>query len=146
MKKIMMSILISIFLMLGTNLNVYADGGEPPTPGPGECFAGPRIIGVLTLSDNGDYTISGGVRGFCKLEFVKKNICNMDIYMDFADITKDHIIGLRFPGYGPEDCLSLCGGEDLIIWDIKKFKNTGSKIFAEIVFKYVLYGEDACPP
>ena len=124
--------------------------GEPPTPGPGECFAGPHIIGVLTLTDNGDYTISGGFRGLCKsevvhgTEVVKKNICNADTYLDFAAITKDNIIGLRFYGYGFEDCRSRCGGEDLIIWDIKKFKNTRSKIIAEIVLKYVLYGED-CP-
>jgi len=140
-----MSILISIFLMFGTSLNVYADGGEPPTPGEGECFAGPSIVGALILTDNGDGTLDGTFRGFCKFEFVKKNTCGFFYDVSpFSAITKDNIIGLKFSGYGPEDCRSRCGGEDLIIWDIKKFRNTGTRIVAEIVFKYVLYGED-CP-
>lgn len=143
MKKIMFIILASIVLTLGTSPNVYADGGEPPIPGPGECFVGPSVTGLLTLTDNGDYTVSGAFRGLCRRELVKKNICNLDIFVEFPLITPDHIIGLRFYGYGPEDCRSRCGGEDLIVWDIKKFKNTGSKIIAEIVFKYILI--EGCP-
>jgi hypothetical protein len=146
MKKIMISILISILLMLGTSLNVYADGGEPPSPGSGECFVGPSIVGTLILTDNGDgSTLSGTFRGFCRYEFVKKNICDFLYGVPFAAIAPENIIGLRFLGSGFEDCRSRCGGEDLIIYDVKKFKNTGRKIIAEIVLKYIIYISEGEP-
>ncbi len=142
LKALMVTALALCFLVVGKTSGVYAGGPEPPE---GSCKGGPRILGVLILTDNGDFTLEGTFRGGCKGESVKKNICNMPYFVqDFGSITRNDLLEFTLYGFGPEDCRSFCGGEDLIINKVISFRNTGTKIVATVELLYVLYGDD-CP-
>jgi hypothetical protein len=145
LKALMVTSLVLCFLIVGDISAVYAGGPEPPE---GSCKGGPRIVGVLTLTDNGDLTLNGTFRGRCRNEIVKKNICGFEYFVaenqTFADITKNHLLEFTLLGFGPQDCRSFCGGEDLIINKVHTFRNTGTKITATVELLYLLYGGD-CP-
>ena len=142
LKAMMVAALLAGFLVAGNTSGVYAGGPEPPE---GSCKGGPRILGVLILTDNGESTLKGTFRGGCKGESVKKNICNMPYFVeDFGSIKRNDLLEFTLYGFGPEDCRSFCGGEDLIINKVISFRNTGTKIVATVELLYVLYAED-CP-
>lgn len=141
--KAWMVVALMVSLVAVGNIGaVYANGSEPP--GPGECTAGPKIKGVLTLSDNGDMTLNGTFRGGCKGESVKKNFCYLEYFVDgFANITKENLLYFRLYFFGPEGCRSFCGGEDLIINKVISFRNTGTEIRATVELLYLVY--EGCP-
>ncbi|HVP80106.1 MAG TPA: hypothetical protein VMV04_19670 [Thermodesulfobacteriota bacterium] len=139
MKKIL---LVSVFLIpvmfFSPRISI---GGEPP---PGFTIGGPVIVGMLTLEnerdDAGEPTgwMTVTFRGMCKVEYVKKKLCYFPLQIPFADITKENLLYYVLQYEGPSDCYSECGGEDIIITKVLKFKNAGDRIYAEVVFRFLI--------
>jgi hypothetical protein len=141
MKKIL---LVSVFLiplmLLPPSISI---GGEPP---PGFTIGGPAIVGVLTLeNERDDFGVETGYmtvtfRGLCKIEYVKKKLCYFPLPPEFpfAAITKEMLLNYVLQYEGPPDCYSECGGEDIIITRVLKFKNARDRITAEVIFRFLI--------
>ena len=128
-------------------------GGEPVPPGME--IGGPAVRGELILENQRD---EGGVelqymtvtfRGFCKAEYVKIKTCEFPFpaaISTFADINKDILWHYILLGWGPPDCNSECGREDIIITKVNKFKfmKVSKKspyqdiIVADVVFRFLI--------
>ena len=140
--KLFSSIVLSISLILITAAIGYAS--EPP---PGFTISGPPVVGVLTLENQRDDAgnelgwITVTFRGFCKIEYVKKKLCYFTFpsqITSFADITQALLLNYVLQWEGPSDCYSECGGEDIIITKVLKFKKAGDKITADVIFKFLI--------
>jgi len=152
-KVLLIAIVLSLPLIPGMTFNVYAGAPEPLPPG--WIITGPEIVGTLTLIHSGDpydYSVKAIFYGFCRgLPYpLKKKFCYWPIFVPFNEICHQDKNGvyIKLKKYkvfeaGPEDCLSECGGETLIITKVNKCeRRTATKIVAEVVFKYlILAGE-----
>ena len=141
-KVLLITVMLSIPMIPGITLDVQAGAPEPPTEG--VQLAGPQIVGILTLVHSGDpedYTVKATFYGFCRgLKYpLKKKLCSYPIFAEFDKMTSEDLVGYRMFAVGPEDCRSECGGEDLIITKVRKFKRPAlHKIVAEVELSYVV--------
>ena len=141
MKKIL---LVSILLIPLTWIAPpISYGGEP---GFAYTIEGPAIFGDLTFVNQRD---AGGVetgymtvtfRGQCRREDVKIKLCDWWIGGPFGLITAESLFHVSLDWAGPSDCRSECGGETIIITDVRKFKKTHDKdkIIAEVIVKFAI--------
>jgi len=139
MKKIL---LVSILLIpLMSIITPISYGGEPSFP---YTIQGPSIFGVLTLVNQRDQDgnelgyMTVTFRGFCRIEYVKIKLCEWPLGGPFDLITPESLIHASLDFAGPPDCRSECGGETLIITDIRKFKKIGDKVVADVVAKFAI--------
>jgi hypothetical protein len=139
MKKILLVSILLIPLMSIAPLISY--GGEP---GFEYTIEGPAIFGVLTLVNQRDQDgnelgfMTVTFRGLCRIEYVKIKLCEWPTGGSFDLITPDALYHSSMDFYGPPDCRSECGGETIIITNVRKFKKTHDKIVAEVVVKFAI--------
>jgi hypothetical protein len=139
MKKILLvSILLIPLTWITTSISY---GGEPGFP---YTIEGPAIFGVLTLENQRDSDgnelgfMTVTFRGLCRIEYVKIKVCEWPTGGPFELITPEALYHASLDFYGPPDCKSECGGETLIITNVRKFKKIGDKIIAEVVVKFAI--------
>jgi hypothetical protein len=137
MKKILLVSVLIITLMLITV--PIASANEPP---PGFTIGGPALIGTLIVEYQyyGEpyYYMTVTFRGWCKTEYVKKKYCDFPFLTGLDEITRESMLNYVWSLEGPPDCNSECGGEDIIITRVLKFKKTGGKIVADVVFRFLI--------
>jgi hypothetical protein len=139
-KMVLASILLIPLMLLSPNISI---GGEPP---PGFTIGGPAIVGLLTLENERDDAgaetgwITVTFRGMCKIEYVKKKLCYFYLPPEFpfAAITKEVLLYYVLQYEGPPDCYSECGGEDIIITKVRKFRRIGDRIVADVIFRFLI--------
>lgn len=136
------TIVVSLLFILSMGIAPQVSfGGEPAAPceGGDPITAGPPIPGFLTFVNSQEEPGVGMVTflGTCNKQLVTRKFCFPTDIVEggFAAITKDHLINLVLGDLGPPECCSYCGGEPLVIANVKKFHNTGEKIIAEIVLR-----------
>jgi hypothetical protein len=123
-------------------------GMEPPPPcegGGDPILEGPPVSGFLAFVNSKPEEYLGMVTflGTCNKQLVTKKFCQDYEFIagGFEAITKDNLINLVLGDFGPPECCSFCGSEPLVITNVRKFKNTGERITAEIVLRCF-----TCPP
>ena len=137
-KAILVSLLCILLAGVAPQVSL---GGEPVSPcdAGNPVFVGPPIPGYLTFVNSKPDEFLGMVTflGTCDKQLVTKKFCfGTDILpVPFGDLTKDNLINLVLGDFGPPECCSFCGGEALIIANVKRFRNTGQRITAEVVLR-----------
>ena len=123
-------------------------GGEPGDEE--KILNSPFIRGIVNITPSGDAMVDGTMLGVCrkgkKVEPVKRNFCGIDTggAIEFSAITALDLLNFRLFSVGIQDCLTKCGYfEDLLIAEVLHFRNTGTKIWADVIMKYVV---PACYP
>lgn len=117
-------------------------GGEPGVTE--KILISPYIRGIVTITPSGESTVDATLLGVCKTgkkaEPIKRNFCGFDTGMeDFSAIGASDLLNFRLLNAGIQDCLTKCGyEEELIIFDVLRFRNNGSKIWADVIMKYVV--------
>jgi hypothetical protein len=141
MKKMLLVAILGFVLMLIAT--PIASAGEPPTD---FTIGGPALIGTLTLEyqyyEDPYYYMTVTFRGWCKTEYVKKKYCFFQLTTPFNEITRESMLNYVLLYEGPPDCYSECGGEDIIITRVLKFKKTANKIVADVVFRFLIYAPE----
>ncbi len=171
--KVTVFIMVLAALLLGVSLAAYAKQVEPTCEeGYVRCEGGPPIVGRLTLDYIGvqcdlvctmAYTIS--FSGCCANCFdACKNSCNMKFgpetkSLDIGDNNGDGVINLEdmmksayfkdivLEGYGPSQCRSRTGGEDIKITNVVGMQATNidkdaeKELLVDVVMVYFL----CCP-
>ena len=172
-KVLVITVLLSISLILGTTSNVFAGKIEPP--GPGEYLAGPPIVGKLTLDlvscDPSGCSVTPGGSGilYVNVKFsgccadcfetcrpscnVKSEITNLNIevidingdgILNLDDVIEKHFADYRLVGWGPRQCRSQSGKEDLIIQNVFNLttqnidKDVEKELTVDVVILYLM--------
>lgn len=138
MKAYFLTALLVIPLILGTGSNVSAN--EPPPPG--TRLSGPAILGTLTLTREVD---ENGLEIGTNISFVGtckgKNALIEPFVLPYAlaTITEEDLEGFTLD-VGPPGCVTIAGGESLIINTVTKFTRVGEvMIQAEVVMLYLIF-------
>lgn len=133
------------FFVLVLLISGLAIAGVEPPGGEEKILDSPYIRGILTITPGGEYMVDGTLLGVCRknhrVEPVKRNFCGIDTggAIDFSAITAADLLNYRLYSVGIQDCLTKCGYfEDLIITEVLKFRNSGNKIWADVIMKYVV--------
>ena len=150
-KGVLLAVLMSVALALGTTSSVYAGAEGGPD---GSKIVGKSINAVLTailitpVGETADPYVVQTIAGWCKKNFYVfgpefapdgKGVISPDYFdlikAECSDLVSNCIEYYVLPSSGPPGYYSVDGREDLIITNVDNFINDGTVISAEITLQ-----------